>query len=59
MNFTREELALIQTALQKHSVAALSPGEANRAWELKRKVQSHLLKDDCPITARCPPSVPA
>jgi hypothetical protein len=62
MKFTREELSLIQTALHFYVRDQATPkyGRAgDQARDLKNRIQSHLLADECPITVRSPPSVPA
>jgi hypothetical protein len=61
MTFTREELSLMQTALHvyERSNTPSSRVCGAKATELKNRIQSHLLQDECPITVRSPPSVAA
>lgn len=61
MNFSKEELTLIQTALNRQLSTELTHPHlrgGDEVRKLKNRIQS-LLKDDGPITLRCPESVPA
>jgi hypothetical protein len=61
MQFTREELAMIQDALYEKAIrlragSSTFVSKYQRVAALRDKIQSHLLSDAIPDTKRCPVS---